>query len=196
MNEEKKKQIYHGVLSLIKHGKNFRDLKVSEIAIASKIGKGTCYEYFSSKEEIIRETLIYCFRQEMADFITILDQQDTFANTFHGILSQLTLSLQACSPFQIALSAVGQDDLQLFFPDGQAMQLVYQEMTHIFTSILDQGEKEELFPHSDRSYQLFMLFGVLKSYCFSITNKQLTQQVNHEERLMEYAIQGLIRSLK
>ena len=54
MSEEKKTQVYLGVISLVQQGRSLNELKVSEIAEASGIGKGTCYEYFSSKEEIIR----------------------------------------------------------------------------------------------------------------------------------------------
>ena len=52
MSEEKKTQVYLGVISLVQQGRSLNELKVSEIAVASGIGKGTCYEYFSSKEEI------------------------------------------------------------------------------------------------------------------------------------------------
>lgn len=39
--------------------KGFHDIKISEIAKLSRIGKGTVYEYFKSKEELVQEMIIY-----------------------------------------------------------------------------------------------------------------------------------------
>ena len=50
---EKEVRIYIAVADLIKEGKNINDLKVSEISNRAGIGKGTTYEYFQSKEEMI-----------------------------------------------------------------------------------------------------------------------------------------------
>ncbi len=52
--EEKKKLIVNAALQVIK-AKGFADATVEEIATAAKIGKGTVYEYFSSKEEIVQK---------------------------------------------------------------------------------------------------------------------------------------------
>ena len=41
MNEDKKVQVYLGVISLVQQGRSMNDLKVSEIAQACGIGKGT-----------------------------------------------------------------------------------------------------------------------------------------------------------
>ncbi|MDM8534852.1 helix-turn-helix domain-containing protein [Clostridiaceae bacterium HSG29] len=39
--------------------RGFHDIKISEIAKLSGIGKGTVYEYFNSKEELVQEMTIY-----------------------------------------------------------------------------------------------------------------------------------------
>ncbi len=51
--------IFEGVMNLLQEGRPIHELKVAEIAEASGMGKSTAYEYFSSKEEIIREALTY-----------------------------------------------------------------------------------------------------------------------------------------
>ncbi len=51
--QEKEEAIYSGIIALIKRGVNPYSIKVSDIALEANIGKGTIYDYFSSKEEAI-----------------------------------------------------------------------------------------------------------------------------------------------
>ena len=50
---EKVLAMYRAVVDLINEGNDIKVLKVSDITGCAGIGKGTAYEYFSSKEEII-----------------------------------------------------------------------------------------------------------------------------------------------
>ena len=62
---EKKAAVFRAVLKLLRQGRPLGDLKVSEIAEAAGIGKGTVYEYFPSREELLRE--IYRIPLTVAD---------------------------------------------------------------------------------------------------------------------------------
>ena len=50
MPSEKELAIYQGVLRLLEQGADIHALKASDIAAAAGLGKGTLYNYFSSKE--------------------------------------------------------------------------------------------------------------------------------------------------
>ena len=54
---EKKAAVFRAVLKLLRQGRPLGDLKVSEIAEAAGIGKGTVYEYFPSREELLRDAM-------------------------------------------------------------------------------------------------------------------------------------------
>ena len=56
---EKKAAIFHAVFSLVEQGRRLAELKVSEIAEAAGIGKGTIYEYFPSREDLLRDAVLY-----------------------------------------------------------------------------------------------------------------------------------------
>ena len=56
---EKKAAVFRAVLKLLRQGRPLGDLKVSEIAEAAGIGKGTVYEYFPSREELLRDAMQY-----------------------------------------------------------------------------------------------------------------------------------------
>lgn len=55
----KVKAMYEAVLELFASGRDFSTLKVSEITAKAGIGKGTAYEYFSTKEEMIVGAIRY-----------------------------------------------------------------------------------------------------------------------------------------
>ena len=55
----KEKAIYQAVLTLFEEGADLNALTVSEITKKAGIGKGTAYEYFSDKEEMIAKALFY-----------------------------------------------------------------------------------------------------------------------------------------
>jgi len=55
----KEAAVYRAVLELFEEGADLGSLTVSEITGRAGIGKGTAYEYFSDKEEIIAKALFY-----------------------------------------------------------------------------------------------------------------------------------------
>lgn len=57
--KSKKELIFEAVINHIKTKGLLRGLTISEIARKADVGKGTVYEYFTSKDELIAETLIY-----------------------------------------------------------------------------------------------------------------------------------------
>lgn len=62
MNREylpKEKAIYQAVLALFEEGADINNITVSEITGRAGIGKGTAYEYFSGKEEMIAKAFFY-----------------------------------------------------------------------------------------------------------------------------------------
>ena len=55
----KERAIYQAVLALFEEGADINNLTVSEITRRAGIGKGTAYEYFSGKEEMIAKAFFY-----------------------------------------------------------------------------------------------------------------------------------------
>ena len=61
---EKVRLLYEAVLAMVTDGWDINRIKVSDITAQAGIGKGTAYEYFSSKEEIIANAVLYDVEQE------------------------------------------------------------------------------------------------------------------------------------
>ena len=56
---DKVERLYEAVRLLLEEGKSINTLTVSEITEKAGIGKGTAYEYFKSKEEMITKAILY-----------------------------------------------------------------------------------------------------------------------------------------
>ncbi|WP_455501511.1 TetR/AcrR family transcriptional regulator [Gemmiger sp.] len=84
--ETRQAAVYEAALRLIGQGTSPSALKIQQLADAAGIGKGTVYEYFSSKEEILQGLAVYCFAREneriraiLADCATLADMQEKVA---------------------------------------------------------------------------------------------------------------------
>ena len=74
--KEKKDQIIGAAIQVFAK-KGFAKTTINDIANAAGIGKGTIYEYFSKKEEIINQSYRYFMRAMELDFQEILIQEIT-----------------------------------------------------------------------------------------------------------------------
>lgn len=74
----KVKAMFEAVLELFESGKGLSSLTVSEITARAGIGKGTAYEYFSSKEEIIAGALNYEAKKHMKIIGNLVKEECSF----------------------------------------------------------------------------------------------------------------------
>lgn len=70
--------LYQAVLSLILDGENINKITVTTITQKAQIGKGTAYEYFQSKEEIITSAIFYILKKSTIDMVTELLHKKNF----------------------------------------------------------------------------------------------------------------------
>lgn len=82
MTSPKAVAVYKAVLQLAGRGTDLNTVKVQQIADAAGVGKGTLYEYFPSKEAILRGTLQFCVAQELdALYSAVMDVPDFAGQT-------------------------------------------------------------------------------------------------------------------
>lgn len=95
---EKEKAIFKGIMDLLNQGHRIHELKVSDIAAAAGIGKGTVYEYFSTKEEILRQAVSYYVYKEFEAFSSLINNQFRFEEIIYRILNHTVEMLKAGLP--------------------------------------------------------------------------------------------------
>lgn len=67
---------YRAVIDLFREGADLNNLTVSEITAKAGIGKGTAYEYFSNKEEMIAGALFHELKRECQDMCRQLKEEE------------------------------------------------------------------------------------------------------------------------
>lgn len=85
----KVKALYDAVLHLIKADMDVKEIKVSDITDRAGIGKGTAYEYFDNKEEIISSALLYYIDRICRHIMERLSETEDFSDMLYVILDYL-----------------------------------------------------------------------------------------------------------
>lgn len=75
---KKERGIFEGVLALAEGGADLHLITVQDIARAAGIGKGTVYEYFTSKEDILAGTILYCIEEELDGIEEALQRETSY----------------------------------------------------------------------------------------------------------------------
>ncbi|MGN0400373.1 MAG: TetR/AcrR family transcriptional regulator [Blautia sp.] len=108
---EKERLMFQAVIELIEEGMDIYSMKVSDITSRAGVGKGTAYEYFSSKEELIAKALFWTGNHHFQDVLqniqektglkeqlgTIFDFMENVVCKDRGCQQIFRLSEQSCT---------------------------------------------------------------------------------------------------
>lgn len=83
---QKEEAMYEAVIEMVSEKCPIAQIKVSDITKRAGIGKGTAYEYFSSKDEIVVKALLYDTFQSIKKVETCLRGSEKFEDKFCWIL--------------------------------------------------------------------------------------------------------------
>lgn len=86
---EKEKAIYIAIVELMQEGADLNRLTVSEITGRAGIGKGTAYEYFSDKEEMIAKALFYYARELCALLFRLVDREKNLYDKMNRVFLEM-----------------------------------------------------------------------------------------------------------
>lgn len=78
--------IYEAILTLLNRGQELYQLKVSDITKEAGIGKGTAYEYFSSKEKMLAGALVYDIKQLLQSLEGLQEKETQFERKLYVML--------------------------------------------------------------------------------------------------------------
>lgn len=81
--------LYEAVSALSREGADLTQLKVSDIASKAGIGKGTVYDYFKSREELIVKAVLYAIYNDLQVIQGKIHQADSFREKVDVMLDTL-----------------------------------------------------------------------------------------------------------
>lgn len=83
---EKVLAMYQAVVEYINEGSDINTLKVADITARAGIGKGTAYEYFASKEELISASILYYVQECVGELQKIASGEQGFRQKINDIM--------------------------------------------------------------------------------------------------------------
>ena len=83
---QKEEAMYEAVIEMLNEKTQVTQIKVSDITNRAGIGKGTAYEYFSSKEELVFKAFVYDSYRSIKTVEAHLKSDGTFQSKFYWLL--------------------------------------------------------------------------------------------------------------
>lgn len=89
MPQDKKTVLYEAALSILEEKHDMSSIKVADIAQKADIGKGTIYEYFDSKEQLLAEAVIHMVKHGVRSLEEIAESTAGFKESYRLILEYM-----------------------------------------------------------------------------------------------------------
>lgn len=159
--------------------KGFAKTTITDIARTAGIGKGTVYEYFSTKEEIINHTFEYFVHSLELDFAQVLISElgpaEKLEQIFNGFADFLDSDSRDMMELMFDLwseSIKGKDSKSLIYTE---MSKFYQAYREIFADIIVEGMGDGSFvkninPHNAASLIVGGLDGIMVQWVLDREN--------------------------
>ena len=195
---EKEVKIYAAVGALIKEGKDVSNLTISEISNRAGIGKGTTYEYFDSKEELIYKALHYFVIDSLKVVLLKMLSEGSFKDKFYSVMDYMWESRLGEDTIQSIMSFVRNLSPALMEAPVKENPEKYDPCTAsyfiemLLKNYLNSGFEEGIFTEEDDSFRKNVLSSQVLLFLF------LMKDIREEERKKEiedYVYDGMIMLL-
>ena len=192
---EKEILLYQAVNGLLERGESLSELRVADIAKEAGIGKGTVYEYVTSKEELLANSFLYQVWREVEQLQEQVSRCATFRELCRGIFD--LVHRKAVSGTNI-MSIAGAGELSpslvtMMESVKEDFNLAAQKLFSLLDQILEQGVREgEINPASSPEYQHFVITGV----CTSLVSRQCSGAAKDWETEQRLAYQMLVAAFQ
>ena len=131
--------IFEGVYALARQGRDLNTVRVQEIADAAGMGKGSLYEHFKSKEDILDEAGLWCMNRELEQIGALMAKADGYDEMLSASLDYLR-EVMTCR--MEAYCALGRY-YQMNAPEQHQWVIqANKQMQEYFQRIAEQGRLE------------------------------------------------------
>ena len=161
--------IYKATLELLSGGAEWGAVTVQQIAEAADIGKGTVYEYFPSKDAILRAVTVWCVQTELDRLETAAAPCGTLDALLEALLGYITdLIRDRAGIYRVVAGALG---VVRPSADGCAADpALADRLRGVLCAALDRlRQNGELDPSLDDDYCLYALMASLVSCVVGLT---------------------------
>ena len=177
--------IYKAVIDIIEEQGFNSNIKIADIAKKAGIGKGTVYEYFKNKDEILTGAIMYLLQTSMKDILNNdiendLGFRETLINHIHKVLITLSYNI-GCHSLLVSENAVCMlsDDMK------NQIKAILQEIRarnkEIFNDIINKGISEGVIPKDIDEFDIDVAQTTIMSSIVEYIHKKQTSVYREEE---------------
>ena len=178
--------MYQAVIEFINEGCDINTLKVADITGRAGIGKGTAYEYFSSKEEIISSAILYYNRTFQQKINEVMDFIDEHVKEKQGVFFLIKMVLES---YEIPKNL--KDEYE-----RMKQQCCDKEKNEIIDCIVEEGVREGLI----REENVFLRRAAVETqlsvyFMYRIAAEKKIELDLEADSLREYIYQNILKLL-
>lgn len=197
---EKMRLMFEAVSELIREKKDVFFLKVQDITSRAGIGKGTAYEYFSSKEELIANAMLYEYTIKVHELV----EQVKAANGFKARVFRIFDWIRENREYNLMLRRIfmGNFDVYDFFDDisdSGTCPFLEEGKGYIFRimlEVLEQGYLEKEFIETDTKKRFLAFWTALMEYAYVVmAPKDFGDKMMPEKQLREFVYESMTKAL-
>jgi len=190
--------IYHAVEDIIAEGVDIATMRVSDIAAKAGIGKGTTYEYFTSKEELVVKAMIYLVDSMTKRILNNMQKKASFHDKFMLLLEEMEekVKQRACILKYFHMLS----DLNLCEPMHDLLLDNDEEANNanpmrIIRYLLEEGRKEGVIcDRYSQSYMETVMFSKIIAFVVYVDN--VFGNKDHDNEVMKQNLyDGLCKEL-
>lgn len=177
--------LYRAVTALFVEGADLNSLTVAEIAEKAGIGKGTVYEYFKNKEEMIAGALFHQMKTSCESLYEEISREERLYDKFAVILENMEKEMTELTYFIRAIyvmldnSAVGSRLRELWSEKGEEEVPVIDLMRRI---IGDEIGTDEEMQERERDYLVMTVLSRL--VCYAIYQFGAEKRIKVDKKTM------------
>jgi len=172
--DAKRVAIFNAAIKLLESTANHSDIKISDIAKDASVGKGTVYEYFDSKNELLQLAVIYGIEQQFLK-LKNLKVDGGFRESFTFVMGNLDMKIVNSIIFSKALifrkPAKGIDSLgeSLFETATRLKKVVFDIFCILAKKAADEGVINPDYTDSDLYFIIGGIVMVIVNYRHSFS---------------------------
>lgn len=192
--------MYQAVSAMINEGQDINNMKVIDITNRAGIGKGTAYEYFTSKEEIIVKALLYEMMSYLDTISKITYSEAAFKEKVYQLLDfGVDHFNEGRTFFQILKIILGafdiSDSLKEEFQQMQEKNICSQ-FTEIMDAIMQAGVKEKLLKQENVMMHRLVFNSQMFAFCVLLHENAKKDSFEDDiEEVKEFIYNSMIKLL-
>ena len=189
--------LYKAVLELLDEGADINTLKVSDMTVRAGIGKGTAYDYFKSKEEIIAAAVVFDVERKVKTERMRLEQYADFESKVRYCFRWTLQGLQEQKAFMrfLYLSSYSCSLKRQIFEELKKRRGESCGPIQILRELSREGKEEgAVRPEFSEEAAAYMILASLMSFVLYLEHRE--KEAEEDGQMMEILCTGLLAQLR